>query len=226
MKRYLSLLQKRPYLINATTGFGIAVVGDVACQYYIESAKELDIGRSADMGLIRAFLITPFIQFYYPLLRSLSPQRTVMGVAKMVLIDQLIGSPTVIALVFAGTCALGTGSTGIPSCCGGGSRSSDTDKLTFPTSLVKKIEEDLPACWKKGLQYWPWVHVITFGLVPLLHQPLWASFASIYWMGLLSYHAHRSDSRHKLETKTNDSINAETAVRSKGSKGSKVVIAH
>lgn len=53
------------------------------------------------MSVIRAVVITPFVLNWYPLLVYLSPGATLSRVAGRVLIDQSIGSPIVIALVFA-----------------------------------------------------------------------------------------------------------------------------
>jgi hypothetical protein len=64
-------------------------------------------------------------------------------------------------------------------------------------SISNKLLVQLPVAWKAGLSYWPFVHMITFGVIPLQHQSLFANVASIYWMSLLSYYAHINEENTK-----------------------------
>ncbi len=76
INRYQFIVSKFPFITNATTGFLIATIGDIYCQKYFEKKKVTDnakpevteswnVRRSVEMGLIRAFVITPFILFWY-----------------------------------------------------------------------------------------------------------------------------------------------------------------
>ena len=105
--KYNDKLKNYPILVNSTTGFFIAALGDYGCQKYFESLCnssskdfEWDWARTFSMGMIRASLIVPFIHQWYPLLQKLAPRKNLVDVVKRVTLDQLIGSPIVIAIVF------------------------------------------------------------------------------------------------------------------------------
>lgn len=174
-RRYSSLVQRAPYLTNCTLGFAIATAGDYLSQKYFEQPSTADKfvwngSRSVDMGIVRATVITPFIMQWYPILVRLCPGGTVLRVAGRAALDQCIGSPVVICLVFLANSLL---------------------SKTVPT-LPRRLEEQFYPTWKTGLNYWPFVHMINFGFVPLAHQPLVAHFASIYWNAVLSYYSNKA----------------------------------
>jgi len=188
---YNSCLNKYPYVTNAITGFTLAVVGDITCQFYEhkylshKSNKNIDnknstiysnrfdmfvnYNRSLEMGAIRAVVIVPFIMFWYPFLTKINPGKSLSNVVGRVIIDQLIGSPIVISLVF------------MSNGCIHGNIFESIDKIKTQGLIV----------WYTGLRYWPVVHCFNFGLVPLQHQALFAHFASIYWNAILSYYTYK-----------------------------------
>ena len=94
--------------------------------------------------------------------------RAVIG---RVLLDQCIGSPFVIFMVFCATIA--------------------TRDLSTLSNIVfeEEFRMKMFTTWITGLQYWPIVHGFNFKFIPLLHQPLFAHFASVYWNAVLSYYA-------------------------------------
>lgn len=176
---------------NATTGFTIAAAGDIICQYYEQKYDTKSITKSTtkadtqhvkydwarvfEMGLIRAAVIVPFITVWYPFLVYASPGSSFVRVLGRVVIDQSIGSPTVVALVFVShACYIGD-----------------------PLSSINRIYSQGGYAWAAGLQYWPFIHTFNFGLVPLRHQALVAHLASLYWNAILSYYSNRED-RSKL----------------------------
>lgn len=167
---YMSAVERSPLTVNACTGFLISSVGDIVCQKLLERQKRLNVSRIFEMGCIRAMVITPFIQIYYPFLRKLAPDSTLIALIKRVCYDQLIGSPMVITLVFSTKALL----------------------HNEIASLPKKVYENLPLAWLAGLKYWPFIHLITFSIIPAIHQQLFAHVASLYWMVLLSYYSHAS----------------------------------
>lgn len=175
---YERLLKKSPIVVNALTGFIVASIGDVVVQQVIEEKSRVDYKRTCEMGLIRAAVITPFVAVWYPALVAASPGTQWRHVLPRIMIDQIVGSPIVISLVFLSSAIL---------------------KGDSMQSAQSRFNSQLLPTWKRGLQYWPIVHLITFGIVPLAHQPLWAHFASVYWMGCLSYSTHTS-----LEVEKND----------------------
>lgn len=129
---------------------------------------EWDLVRSVHMGIIRASVITPFVLFWYPTLVYLCPGQSLFRVLGRVCIDQSIGSPIVILLVFVANAILQQDIQGLP----------------------QRIQSQFMNAWKTGLQYWPIVHSFNFGFIPLSHQPLFAHFASVYWNAVLSYYAN------------------------------------
>ena len=129
---------------------------------------KVDWKRTFDMGLIRAIVITPFIQKWYPMVSYLSPGTRIINIIGRITVDQLIGSPIVILLVFSARTILSNHS------------------LEY---LINKVKDQLLPTWRAGLMYWPFIHSITFGMMPLKHQALWAHFASLYWNAILSYYS-------------------------------------
>lgn len=170
---YLKKLSSNPLLINAGSGFLIASIGDIVCQR-LESSNALtsniDVSRVIKMGSIRAFIIVPFIQRWYPLLIYFAPGKQFTQVIKRVAIDQAIGSPIVVGLVFS---------------VNGVFNQKNISELGY------QISTQGFHAWLKGLQYWPFIHLITFSSIPLKHQPLFSHIASLYWNYLLSYYSHQ-----------------------------------
>lgn len=170
---YMHLLSRYPITTNIGTGFTIASVGDVIAQSLEQPQQsiKLDIERILDMGLVRAVVIAPFISFWYPFLN-----RNFSSVISRIIVDQCVGSPTVICLVFLANTKL---------------RGGDVK------SGFEKIKRDGMSAWGIGLSYWPLVHSITFGVLPLHHQPLFAHFASVPWNAVLSHYANRRDNKSR-----------------------------
>jgi Mpv17 / PMP22 family len=173
--RYSDLLKRYPGPVNALTGFVIASTGDVAAQVWEQRNHqhdrpvEIDAGRTVNLGLIRLALISPFISFWYPFLSS----RFSTSLWKKLACDQIVGAPIVISTVFVASSLL-------------------RDGHQLPS--LEKMKTDGFAAWGLGLRYWPLVHCITFGILPLRHQQLFAHLASVPWMAVLSHHSTRSQS--------------------------------
>jgi protein Mpv17 len=162
--RYNELLKARPLTTNAVTGAVVASLGDIACQKLILGAPEWDARRTADMGVIRAVVMAPFLQLYFPFLARLVPGTTTPRALLRVLADQAIGSPVSISLTFAAASLL----------------------RGEPAAIVPRIRQELAPTWVNGAQFWPFVHFITFRFVPPAFQPLWTHCMSVYWNAVLS----------------------------------------
>jgi hypothetical protein len=196
---------KAPYITNCTTGFVIAVVGDLICQRYFEyparkerifrenqqnllqsnlapgdslasssthdqfSSFQWDFHRSMQMGLIRAFVVTPFVMFWYRFLFVLSPGTSFLRTVTRVIIDQSISSPIVISLVFTSKAVLNRQSV---------------------SHWFSQLKEQFFTTWITGLRYWPIVHMLTFSIIPSVYRPVWSHFASVYWNAILSYYSN------------------------------------
>jgi hypothetical protein len=187
---YGQLATSKPLFTNCVTGFVIASIGDIVCQRYIE--KQLkgrhvdeklasnktnkpppalwkwDMKRTFEMGVIRAAVVAPFMQFWYPFVSGLFKRNTIGNMIGRVCIDQAFGSPAVISLVFLSSSIL----------------------QGNPLDFLKRMKETFITTWIKGLQYWPFIHTITFSLIPPIHRSLWAHVCSLYWNAVLSYYAN------------------------------------
>lgn len=165
---YGSAVAQRPLVTNATLGCVIASVGDVLCQRYMEEREEINWRRTAEMGVIRALVMAPFLHVYFPLLAKTVPGTSMPRVLARVGLDQVLGSPISISLIFGAAAVL----------------QGRVD--TLPT----RLEEQMPATWRAGASYWPFVHAVNFRLVPVPHQALVAHVASVWWNAVLSYRAN------------------------------------
>jgi hypothetical protein len=137
------------------------------------SPPPFDWKRTLDMTLIRAFVMGPFLTVYFPFLVRLSPGTTALRVASRVAIDQVIGAPVSITLTFVAAAVL----------------------QGRPDTIQQRMEEQLLRTWKTGAGYWPIVHSLNFAFVPLIHQPLVAHAASLWWNAVLSYRANTALSK-------------------------------
>lgn len=205
-------------LTNSVTGFVLAALGDVAVQKYLadeekkrskvtsscgsssnsvnqsssndksvtlvskhstKSSGDVQVGtkqkhwwqpgRTLEMGIIRAAVVAPFIFYWYPFVARTIPGRALHRVLGRVCLDQALGSPMVVMMVFTASALLqGAG----------------------PAAAIQRIREKGITTWIAGLQYWPFVHTINFGLVPSQHQPLFGHVCSLYWNAVLSYYAN------------------------------------
>lgn len=186
LKTYLELLQRRPVLVNSSTGFVLAAAGDVAAQFFEQKQaqqqqqwQEFHVSgrRALDMGLIRALVVAPFVSYWYPFLgRRFS--NTLVKVA----VDQAVGSPIVISIVFVLSAVLrGEG-------------------FSAGVTLLQKQGH---STWCLGVQYWTPVHLITFGVIPIQHQPIFGSIASIPWNVILSFGANNKERATPFPTTAN-----------------------
>lgn len=90
-----------------------------------------------------------------------------LSVFKRVAIDQAVGSPIVILMVFSAKALL-------------------AGQLT---TLPAMIENNMLNTWLCGFKYWSVMHSFNFRFVPLMYQPLFATMASLYWNAVLSYYS-------------------------------------
>ena len=124
--------------------------------------------RTIEMSIIRAIVMGPFLQVYFPWLSKLVPGTTMPQVFKRVLADQLIGAPVSISLIFLAAATI----------------------RGDPMSVVPRLQEQLLPTWQSGASYWPFIHSLNFKFVPVMHQPVVAHIASIWWNVILSYRAN------------------------------------
>lgn len=154
--------------IHPDHGHGISalVLGDN--DDIADDAELWNARRTVEMSVIRAVIMAPFLQLYFPWLSRLVPGTTMPQVFKRVLADQLIGAPVSISLIFLAAATI----------------------RGDPANVVPRIQEQLIPTWQNGASYWPFIHSLNFKFVPVMHQPVVAHIASIWWNVVLSYRAN------------------------------------
>lgn len=156
--------------------------------------------QSVEMGVIRAFFVTPWIHHWYPLMDKLSPGKSIQNVLGRVAIDQTCGSPITISIVFLSSSVLRL--------------------KPFPSFFINRMQTHFFSTWTTGLRFWPFIHSINFSVVPQAHRPLFAHFASVYWNAVLSYHAHLAGSQ---SVSTSSTRSTKTSSGSSGSRSMRFV---
>jgi hypothetical protein len=126
-----------------------------------------DVHRTLNICAIRCGVITPFVLKWYPTLIRLSPGTSPLRVLGRIAIDQAVGSPACLILVFIANSLL--------------------QMDNFDQFLVR-LQGQFALTWWRGFQYWPFIHAINFGFIPLVYQPLFATICSVYWNAVLSYY--------------------------------------
>ena len=172
---YFRAIESKPLLTHGVIAFTICSLGDILCQTKIEKHR-VDSKRTLQLGLIRAVRIMPFLLSWYAFLPKVIPGTSPLEIILRCCIDQLVASPIMIVMVFSAMVLINGGSL---------------------QDVFTKMKKDFVATWKKGVQFWPLVHNITYRL-PLDFQPLFTNFASIYWNGILSYFSAKSKDRKTL----------------------------
>ena len=179
---YDTLSRRYPFRVNCGCAFVIAISGDFACQKYISRNHledfKFDYFQAIRMGLIRSCTIAPFIHFYYPWLNSLLPGYNMVRVCGRVALDQIIGTPIVVCMVFTVNALI---------------------EGTFWAKQPVITKEKFFGAWLRGVCYWPFIHSINFRFTPLHHQPLVAHIASIYWQAVLSFYANEKGDSSRAE---------------------------
>lgn len=160
----------------------IASIGDVISQMYVENRTldSLDTRRIGEMGVVRAFLMAPFLAWYFPALAAALPGTSWPRVVLRVCADSAIGAPVTICGTFIATSVL----------------------RGRPSDAGARIEEQLVPTWRIGASFWPFVHLINFKFVPPHLQPLVAHFVSVPWNAVLSARANIALSTTAASTST------------------------
>ena len=190
-RMYVKLATNHPLKVNVVAGFFLAYAGDIVCQHEFESGKgylgifqdeekarkwKWNKERSLELGVLRACLLGPWTHIYYPFL-----MRTIKGpylyhAMGRAFLDQFIGSPIVITLVFFGSDFYNM------------KYSRDLSIVDNLKYTINRLMIQGPNAWLGGAKFWPFVHTLNFRNIPPLHQPMFAHVASIYWNAILSFY--------------------------------------
>lgn len=172
----------RPLLTKAGVGAVLAMVGDGIVQGVEVAGRRkrdqedssdsnetpggLDVGRTARMVCWRSIVNTPIIHYWFNILERTLPGAAPGVVAKKVLLDQLVASP-LLHLVFLPYMVLAEG----------GSSSEALARTSRKFSTVMQLS------WC----FWPFVHCLTFSVIPLRHRVAWVNVGAVFWMAALSF---------------------------------------
>jgi hypothetical protein len=174
-------MSAKPFATNFVTGACLAGLGDVLCQKIalrvagggkLFDERNWDARRTLNISLIRACLIVPFIMFWYARLGQIFPGHDMAQRIQRVLLNEAVGGPVMITFVFVGNAIL-RGEWSL-------------------SGLYQRFRDEFFPTLKKGVTYWPLVHFLGTFRLPVKHQPLFAHVASVYWNGVLSFHAHKA----------------------------------
>ena len=181
LEKYLDAVNSKPIITNGIIGMFVASLGDLLCQM-IENKQSSsssmmslswDKKRSLNLALIRGFLVVPFVVRWYAKLAELYPETTTISLLKRCLTNEVLGSPFMIALVFFGNAIL---------------TSNTPHKALY--SFIDRYKKQGISTWISSFSFWPLCHILVTFRLPLHYQPLWASFAAVYWNAILSYHTN------------------------------------
>jgi hypothetical protein len=161
---YQSVAKKWPLTLSSIAGFVTACIGDVYCQVMVDKCQ-WNARRTTEMGVIRATVVAPLLHLYFPWLLRTFPGTGNFQVLKRVVADQCIGSPSNIVIVFITSGLL---------------------KGQSEEFILQRIKEQSLPTWQRGITFWPFVHMLNFRFVPVMHQPVVSHTASICWQVILS----------------------------------------
>ena len=157
----------RPMLTKAVLGGILTLISDTVVQKFIEEKEEMDVERSAAMLSWRVFIHTPIVHHWFNFAEkafgSGTGWRTVLI---KIAADQLLASPAVHFMFLPYMTMMEGGSV-------------DDAKAKLEHSYVKMMT--------MSYMFWPFVHFLTFGVVPLRHRVLFVNTAAMFWSGTLSY---------------------------------------
>lgn len=211
---YLDVSDRFPKLVNGTTGFLIAGLGDYLCQRHFEYPQKLALAAvpTADPSdgdnaqTLKTIVHSPSVQqmalptdnateegFTWDVKRSLD----LSLIRAFVITPFVMKWYTILPKLSPG---LSPRSIFVRILLDVAIGSPCVISLVFVSSAI--LKGDISRCvdtfrgqfydtWLTGIQYWPFVHTFNFRFVPLKHQPLFAHFASVYWNAVLSYYSNK-----------------------------------
>lgn len=165
---YLHLLETKPILTKSVTSAVIALLGDVACQLFMEDAP-FSVRRCFNMTVLGAVLVGPGLHFWYGRLAALIPGTSTTAVLQRLALDQFIWAPIFIALFFSSMSLL----------------------QGKPEAILPNLKQNVWAAMKVNWQLWPAANFINFKFVPVMHQVLFANFVALIWNTYLSWATSR-----------------------------------
>jgi len=171
----------RPLIVSCTSGLGVLTISDLMIQKVVEQRKEVDVTRTAAMGLfglgycgfLQHFLYTRL----WPLILQAARLSGSRAVAFQVLGDQGVYMPLMYLPIFYASKEM--------ACAG---------QLIWETAMtgVQRCKENLMADVQLSCCYWVPVQAMTFGIIPLALRVFFMSMAGlVFQVGLQTAMLHR-----------------------------------
>nr|XP_004208970.2 protein Mpv17 [Hydra vulgaris] len=164
-KRYLFHFARRPWTANIITTGITFVIGDFVSQKCIEK-KPYNFKRAAKLFGIGTLVVAPMVFCWFKVLDKVVKATTLFASLKKVLIDQLVFSPFIISIMFTIT---------------NFSDGKNSDQL------VERFRRDYYSTLMSSYQFWPFVQIFNFTLVPTVYRILVVRFASLFWNTYISF---------------------------------------
>ncbi len=170
-QKYNVLLEKYPLPVKMATSTVIAVLGDGACQIFIEGSgiSGYSFERAVQIGAMGCILIGPVLHFWYGFLWRLLPRNDALTIVKRLVVDQLLFAPVAVASSLSFLAAAQGQASDIP----------------------RRLKEQVPGAVLNNWKLWPAAQAINFAVVPVPHQVLFANAVSVFWNGYLSWSANQ-----------------------------------
>ncbi|CAG9313955.1 unnamed protein product [Blepharisma stoltei] len=181
---YENKLIQKPLITKSCTAFCTAILGDILSQYIEKRAHHLgfsanyQIERSFKMGLYGFFFSAPLYHNWLGYLYKAIPGRSLLAVAKKVLVDQLFFSWIAMSSYFIFVTLLMGGS--------------------FSQGITK-IKNGIVEVWLTGIKVWPFVAIISFGFLPLHFQVTFGCITAMFWSTYMSYQVNYKHKHFDLE---------------------------
>lgn len=166
---YEASLASHPIVSKAFISGLVYGLGDLTAQTYEgKSIGSLDRGRMIRSALTGLIAHGPCSHVWYIFADDLCAPlgEGVVGIGTKLLLDQTVWAFIWLSIYYGVLGAL---------------------SFDSPQKIVKTFKASfLPVCLV-GWRFWPFVHIVTYGLVPQQHRLLWVDVMEIIWVTILSY---------------------------------------
>uniref|UniRef100_A0AC35TNN7 Peroxisomal membrane protein PMP22 n=1 Tax=Rhabditophanes sp. KR3021 TaxID=114890 RepID=A0AC35TNN7_9BILA len=178
LSKLKGLMKTRPMVTNSILSGLLGVTGDGISQLAIEKkrfGKDFDYSRSFRFFVVPAFLISPILSKYYPILSKI-PGTPKFVPLKMVLVDQIMFAPLFCGAVIFNLRVL---------------------EGFSPSKAFESLKTDFVSIYSKSLLFWPFVQLFNFYLAPVYTRVLIVQIASLLWNTFLSFKMNDLEDKDK-----------------------------
>lgn len=168
---YESAMQNAPWRTSAIISGVAYFLADWTAQTYEGSGVfGFSTLRLLRTTLVGAAVLAPFAHWYYSLQDALIPTAVWFAPPLKLVIDQTI-YVSFYNVIFLGCCGLLS--------------------LQSPSRVFTDVRENYWPVLKAGWRLWPFVHILTYTVIPTSHKLLWVDAVEVAWVTYLSMVANR-----------------------------------